>query len=77
MQHAAPFSTPSPAHGRCTPETASSKKLVGVAARTPHAPGGTCKQLILAVRPRRVREKLLGNYCCGGCFERCYTGSTP
>jgi hypothetical protein len=60
MQHAAPFSAPSPAHGRCTPETASSKKLVGVRRRgglvcspAPHAPGATRKQLILAVRPRQ------------------------
>jgi hypothetical protein len=72
MQHAAPFSAPSPAHGRCTPETASSKKLVGVTARRASSAfprhrllGGTTWQLILAVGPE------------GGCFERGSTSSLP
>jgi hypothetical protein len=45
--------------------------------------GETRKQLILAppaVGPGRARDSqpsLTGTHCCGGCFERCYTGSTP
>jgi hypothetical protein len=72
MQHPSPFSAPSPAHGRCTPETASSKKLVGVTARRASSAfprhrllGGTTWQLILAVGPE------------GGCFERGSTSSLP
>lgn len=65
MQHAGPSGAPSPAHDRCTPETASSKKLVGVTARRARLPSRATRSWTPALRSQaadpccRARERLL------------------
>ncbi|KAM0724186.1 hypothetical protein Q7P37_000068 [Cladosporium fusiforme] len=61
MQHAGPVRAPSPAHGHCTPDSASSKKLEGWAARGFRClppPQQSSEQLILAVGPGRGRAQM-------------------